>query len=429
MRRRSRRLLTLLATVVATLALAAPAHAVDHLMEVNEVMLSSGGSEGAQFVELLDPQSEPFPSPEYRLVVYDTNGVKLAHQAISTTILAANVFPILIASDAANLPQRDAQLTIQLPTNLGQLCFTGDDDAERRISCVAWGCVATKVSSQVGQPTPDTLAPPDNQSAQRQANETLQIAAPTPRAANNAGTSNPPCTIPQVVTGAASGITSTGATLNGTVDPNGSATNFVFDLGTTTAYGVSTPAASAGSGGSPVPVSATIAGLSPGTTYHYRVRATNGFGSANGGDRTFTTAAAGGGGGGGGTGDTGDGTGGTGGTGDPGPITTVVVLAQRLATVLRRGLRITAQVNEAATILARVILSRRAAKSLGLPRVIARGSARLREAGSATFRARFTRKAKRRLRRARRVRATLNITATDTAGNKTTLKRPLTLKR
>jgi hypothetical protein len=94
---------------------------------------------------------------------------------------------------------------------------------------------------------------------------------------------------PSVTTSAASSVTGTGATLNGSVNPNGDSTTYHFEYGTTTAYGTSTAATGAGSGTSAVGVSAPIGGLSPATTYHYRVVATNGAGTTNGTDQTFTT--------------------------------------------------------------------------------------------------------------------------------------------
>jgi hypothetical protein len=80
------------------------------------------------------------------------------------------------------------------------------------------------------------------------------------------------------------------ARLTASVDPNGSATTFHFEYGTTTRYGTVTPDQSAGSGGSSVPVSTSISGLAPRTTYHYRLVATNAAGTTRGRDRTFTTA-------------------------------------------------------------------------------------------------------------------------------------------
>jgi hypothetical protein len=97
---------------------------------------------------------------------------------------------------------------------------------------------------------------------------------------------------PAVVTSAASGITSSGATLNGTVNPEGQATTWQYQYGTTTAYGSAAPASpgSAGSGTSAVSEPQAVTGLSPSTTYHYRLTATNATGTTNGSDQQFTTA-------------------------------------------------------------------------------------------------------------------------------------------
>jgi hypothetical protein len=94
---------------------------------------------------------------------------------------------------------------------------------------------------------------------------------------------------PTATTGSASGVTSAGATLAGTVTPNGQATTYAFDYGTSSAYGSSTATASAGSGSSAVAAHATLTGLRPGTTYHYRLVASNASGTAAGHDETFTT--------------------------------------------------------------------------------------------------------------------------------------------
>jgi hypothetical protein len=95
---------------------------------------------------------------------------------------------------------------------------------------------------------------------------------------------------PTVTTGAASGITPTGATLNGAVNPNGSATSAYFEWGLTTSYGNSTSPQSMGSGTSPVAATAAIGPLAPNTTYHFRLVGT-GVGTVNGSDVPFATSA------------------------------------------------------------------------------------------------------------------------------------------
>ena len=96
---------------------------------------------------------------------------------------------------------------------------------------------------------------------------------------------------PVAITGLAGAVTDRSATLTGTANANGAPTSYHFEYGPTTAYGSSTPNAGAGKGGA-VPAAATLGGLSPATTYHYRIVAANSGGAAKGADRTFTTAAA-----------------------------------------------------------------------------------------------------------------------------------------
>ncbi len=99
---------------------------------------------------------------------------------------------------------------------------------------------------------------------------------------------------PTATTGVATDVSTTGATLNGTVNPNGVATTVSFEWGTTTSYGQTTPGQALGAGTVAQAVSAALTGLAPCTTYHYRLKATSAGGTANGEDATFRTACAGG---------------------------------------------------------------------------------------------------------------------------------------
>ncbi len=95
---------------------------------------------------------------------------------------------------------------------------------------------------------------------------------------------------PTVNTTAASGITTNGATLNGAVNANNSSTTVTFEYGTTTSYGTSVTAEqSPVSGTNSTTVSKTLTGLTPNTTYHYRVIGVNAGGTANGADQSVTT--------------------------------------------------------------------------------------------------------------------------------------------
>jgi hypothetical protein len=92
---------------------------------------------------------------------------------------------------------------------------------------------------------------------------------------------------PTVITQAATAVSASAATLNGTVNPNALATDYYFKWGTNTAYGNVTSTVSAGSGTAAVPVNAGITGLIPGTTYHFCLVAVNSDGTTNGSDLSF----------------------------------------------------------------------------------------------------------------------------------------------
>src|SRR5947209_6354607 len=97
-------------------------------------------------------------------------------------------------------------------------------------------------------------------------------------------------TSPAVVTGGTSNVSQHSAVLHGTVNPNGSSTTYFFQWGLTDGYGFNGKPHSAGSGTKAVAVQQTAGGLIPGTTYHYRLVATNQSGTSFGADRTFKTA-------------------------------------------------------------------------------------------------------------------------------------------
>jgi hypothetical protein len=97
---------------------------------------------------------------------------------------------------------------------------------------------------------------------------------------------------PTVTTGGGLQVTKTSATIDGFVNPNGqTVSDCHFEWGTTTSYGNTIPCSPPGlSGTSAISVTADLAGLSPDTTYHFRVVAANaGAPPSAGADATFTT--------------------------------------------------------------------------------------------------------------------------------------------
>jgi DNA-binding beta-propeller fold protein YncE len=91
------------------------------------------------------------------------------------------------------------------------------------------------------------------------------------------------------ITGSATSVKSTEATLNGTVNPEGLSSQYYFEYGTTKSYGSKTAEVSAGSGVANVAASKVVGGLSAGTTYHYRVAEVNSTGTTVGEDHSVTT--------------------------------------------------------------------------------------------------------------------------------------------
>jgi hypothetical protein len=99
----------------------------------------------------------------------------------------------------------------------------------------------------------------------------------------------PPPQAPTVTTGNATTVTASNATITGIVNANGLATGYYFQWGTTAAYGNVTPTISLPAQWTPLDAYADLMNLSPATTYHYRMVATNSVGITSGADREFTT--------------------------------------------------------------------------------------------------------------------------------------------
>lgn len=155
---------------------------------------------------------------------------------------------------------------------------------------------------------------------------------------------------PAVATGAPGTVTTTSAIITGTIDAGGKAATATFEYGTSSAYGdqVSVPA---GSQFGSVLVSTQLTNLQPGTTYHYRLSGANSDGTAFGDDRTFTTAAL------------PDNNGGGGGTGSKLTLTVAFTKA-KLATVLKKGLRVRTHCSSKCNVVLKLVIPAKLAKKL-----------------------------------------------------------------
>lgn len=97
---------------------------------------------------------------------------------------------------------------------------------------------------------------------------------------------------PSVSTGSATSVTESGATLHGTVNPEGQNSVYYFEYGLSKEYGANSKEKVTTSTDSNESVEIGIAELEPESAYHYRVVAYNNKGTVKGADKTFTTAAA-----------------------------------------------------------------------------------------------------------------------------------------
>jgi hypothetical protein len=99
---------------------------------------------------------------------------------------------------------------------------------------------------------------------------------------------------PTIPVATVSAVTTKAAVLEASVNPEGEATTYQFQYGladcaSNPCASIPAVAAGIGSGSEAVRVAKEVSGLEPGTTYHFRVVATNGSGTTNGPNRTFTT--------------------------------------------------------------------------------------------------------------------------------------------
>jgi hypothetical protein len=96
--------------------------------------------------------------------------------------------------------------------------------------------------------------------------------------------------LPSVTTNPATLITTTGATLNANVNPNGRETYAWFEYGETASFGTTIDNVNRGSGTVNVAASTTLTGLKVATQYYFRLVAASSAGTANGTILNFTTA-------------------------------------------------------------------------------------------------------------------------------------------
>jgi Fibronectin type III domain len=94
---------------------------------------------------------------------------------------------------------------------------------------------------------------------------------------------------PTVTGELAARLGTTSASVEARVDPDGLATSYFVEYGSSAAYGSKTASVGAGVSEEPRSVSVQLTGLTPGASYHFRVVAVNEAGEEAGADASFTT--------------------------------------------------------------------------------------------------------------------------------------------
>jgi uncharacterized repeat protein (TIGR01451 family) len=220
----------------------------------------------------------------------DVQTTALPGSTVTYTITVTNNGPngVTGATVADTFPAAITSATWTCSASPGSSCGGGggSGNISRMVNLLPAGTVTFTVTATINAAATGTLS------------NTATVAIPggmvDPTPGNNSATDSDTLIVlspPTVTTQAATAIGAIGATLNASVNPNGSATSAVFDYGTTASYGSTTSPANLGSGSSPVATSSAISGLVCNTLYNFRARASNAAGSTNGGNLTFTTAA------------------------------------------------------------------------------------------------------------------------------------------
>lgn len=108
------------------------------------------------------------------------------------------------------------------------------------------------------------------------------------------GTPTPPASLgaPLVATNGPASVNASSATVNGSINPNGSQTNFWFEFGPTTGLGRTTPVQALGNSSSWQLVFGNLTSLDFDKAYYYRVVAQNSFGTNRGSLVSLNTSAA-----------------------------------------------------------------------------------------------------------------------------------------
>ncbi len=209
---------------------------------------------------------------------------------VTITWTLASEAPVVTTDPASGLTGSSADLAGSIDPRGGATTYVfeygttlsfGSVTAPEDVPGVAFG--ATPVTARVSGLTPGTTYYVRLVAANAQGTRLGAV-----RSFTTVGTPSPPV----AVTLPATGVAGTTAQLHAQVDPRASQTAFAFEYGVSNAFGSLSAIDSTGTSSGALSVSLPISGLKPGTTYRYRIVATNANGTSAGTSRTFTTAPA-----------------------------------------------------------------------------------------------------------------------------------------
>lgn len=221
----------------------------------------------------------------YRLVASSSAGDSIGAVRTFKTTGGTAAAPAVITQPVSAITTTSAVLHGQVNPSGSQTAFTFEYGTS-----TAFGAITTVVAlDDADVPEPVTAAlsglAPDTTYYYR-------VVAANATGTTNGATlrfSTGPGGLPAVTTGTAGAITDSAATLAGTVDAHGSQTAFAFEYGTTTSFGSLSAIDNAGDSNGVQQIALPVTGLSPGTTYLYRLVATNANGTSFGDVHSLTT--------------------------------------------------------------------------------------------------------------------------------------------
>jgi hypothetical protein len=240
-------------------------------------------------IEFASSLEEPSRERTTGLAVNGTTGSVYIAQSVPAELFivnGANEFEATWAGEGTKAGSIGHEISVAVDDSSGRVFVT---DPEHLVTD-AFEASGRQVVAEFSH----EYATPESTAVDQQTGDVYVGDTPEAPTASRIDIFGPAVTIPDVTTEAATNVTAVTAQLNGKVGPAGlQLQGCEFEYGTTPAYGSTAPCVPAAAELPPDEtlheVSADIAGLNPGTSYHFRLKANNGNGDNVGADETLVT--------------------------------------------------------------------------------------------------------------------------------------------